>query len=149
MSTPQQQSSRKQSRELAFQYLFSREKAVAEPASHDSAPFSIREDFLKFSSHFDGAIPDDYTTELVLSVTQHKESLDQSLGQISKNWRVGRMPLVDLTILRLAACEILHFTQTPKTVVINEAVELAKKYGGEGSGAFVNGLLDQLGGTVS
>jgi N utilization substance protein B len=63
---------------------------------------------------------------------------------LSTNWRLDRMSRVDLTILRLAAQEILFRADIPKSVSINEAVELAKRFGAEDSPAFVNGLLDKI-----
>lgn len=75
------------------------------------------------------------------------DSLDQIDGLIrgqADNWRLERMPAVDRNILRLAVYEMLHETDTPKLVVVDEAIELAKKFGSEQSGRFVNGLLDGL-----
>ncbi len=60
------------------------------------------------------------------------------------NWRLERMPAVDRNILRLAVYEMLYERDTPKLVVVDEAIELAKKFGSEQSGRFVNGLLDGL-----
>lgn len=67
--------------------------------------------------------------------------LDKALNEKSENWDISRMGKVELTILRLAAYEILKDEDVPDSVAINEAVEIAKKFGQEGSGAFVNAIL--------
>jgi N utilization substance protein B len=70
--------------------------------------------------------------------------LDEVIAGASKNWRLERMSRVDRNILRLATCELAHFPQTPVKVAINEAVELAKRFGAAESAAFVNGILDRI-----
>lgn len=70
--------------------------------------------------------------------------LDEILNKTSKGWKTSRMGKVDLTILRLAAFEILFDEDVPNGVAINEAVELAKKFGGDESPSFINGVLGKL-----
>lgn len=84
-----------------------------------------------------------FAEELVRGVAERRAELDDAIQAQSENWRVERMARVDRNVLRLAALEILH-TGTPGRVVINEAVELARTFGAEGSPAFVNGILDKL-----
>lgn len=79
----------------------------------------------------------------VEGVSQHREELDRWIGSVSERWPVPRMAVVDRAILRLALYELLH-ERTPTAVVIDEAVELAKRYSTRGSGAFVNGVLSTL-----
>lgn len=87
-----------------------------------------------------------YAEKLARGVIHHREALDQVLQKISTNWRLERMALVDRNLLRLGAYELLHESaDVPRKVAINEAVELAKLFGTEGSGAFVNGILDRIG----
>ena len=74
----------------------------------------------------------------------HQTEIDASLADISEHWAVSRMPLVDRNILRLAVYEILYVDDIPDSVSINEAVEMAKSYGGEDSSKFVNGVLGRL-----
>lgn len=76
------------------------------------------------------------------SVSKLKE-IDQKIEQFSKGWTVERIAKVDLAILRLAMYEILHRSDIPTEVSINEAVELARKYSSQDSGAFINGILGQ------
>lgn len=86
----------------------------------------------------------EYIQEKYAHVMEHIEEIDKKLNEISRGWRTGRMSRVDLTALRLAAYEIGYDQDVPVGVAINEAVELAKKFGGEASGSFVNGILGRL-----
>ena len=79
-------------------------------------------------------------------VAEHLEEIDQILNDISKGWKTKRMSRVDLTALRLAVYEIKYDEDVPTGVAINEAVDLAKQYGGETSGSFVNGILGKIAG---
>ncbi len=90
--------------------------------------------------------PSDYAVEILEGVSAHQERIDELLGDVSQNWVVSRMPLVDRNILRVATWEILYgdAQQVPPSVAINEAVELAKVYGGDESSQFVNGVLGRL-----
>ncbi len=85
-----------------------------------------------------------YAQTLVRGTVDHRESIDELIRSQADNWRLERMPPVDRNILRLAVYEMLHEQETPKLVVLDEAIELAKKFGSEQSGRFVNGLLDGL-----
>lgn len=81
--------------------------------------------------------------EIVRGVAAKRTELDEALQRLSRNWRLERMAVVERNIIRLALWELLHAPSVPVPVVINEAVELAKRFGtGEGA-AFVNGLLDR------
>lgn len=91
----------------------------------------------------DGA-PLQFCRSLLAGVQEHQAVIDEMLGDISEHWTVSRMPLVDRSILRLASYEILYVDDIPASVSINEAVELAKVYGGDDSSKFVNGVLGRL-----
>jgi transcription antitermination protein NusB len=80
----------------------------------------------------------------VQGVQQHREMIDQAILARSKNWSISRMPRVDVNIMRLATYELMFRRDIPKKVSINEAIEIAKKYGDKESPAFVNGILDEL-----
>lgn len=87
----------------------------------------------------------DYAIKLVEGVEEKKPELDERLASSSKNWSIDRMPLMDLAILRLALFEMLYVDEVPISVSINEAVELAKEFGGEDdSPKFVNGILGKI-----
>ena len=81
---------------------------------------------------------------LVQGTLDHREQIDDLIRSQADNWRLERMPPVDRNILRLAVYEMLYHRETPKLVVVDEAIELAKKFGSDQSGRFVNGLLDGL-----
>jgi len=88
--------------------------------------------------------PPGYFQQLVYGVKTHLAELDAYIARFSEHWRLERMALIDRNVLRLAIFELLHSPQVPPKVAINEAIELAKRYGGEDSGAFVNGILDRV-----
>ena len=127
--------SRSRCREWALQVLYQ-----AEYVGHRQG------ETIRFYRHFEavhGETPA-YLVRLVEGVTAHQEELDKLIRQYSENWRLERMAAVDRNILRLALYELLHEPDVPAKVVINEAVELAKQYGSEESGSFINGILDRI-----
>jgi N utilization substance protein B len=81
--------------------------------------------------------------ELVRGVTQHWAEIDEHLTKLSQNWRLERMAIVERNVIRIALYELLHCKNVPINVVLNEAVELAKRYGTAEGAAFTNGLLDR------
>jgi N utilization substance protein B len=85
-----------------------------------------------------------FARELVAAAVTRTAEIDDLIAGASKNWRIDRMSRVDRNILRLGACELLAFRDVPVKVVINEAVELAKRFGTAESSAFVNGVLDRI-----
>ena len=92
----------------------------------------------------DGPLPD-YATALVRGVEAHRVAIDKHLAATSENWALARMPIVDRSILRLATYEMMYVDDVPTSVTINEAVELAKDFGGEDeSPRFVNGVLGRI-----
>jgi len=86
----------------------------------------------------------DFAESLVRGVLQHREVLDGAVAASAQHWRVERMAVVDRNVLRLAVYEILFHDDTPAPVVIDEAIEVAKKYGSAESGSFINGILDDV-----
>lgn len=85
-----------------------------------------------------------YAQTLAEGVMAHQAELDEQIAAHAEHWTLERMPLVDRNILRLAAYELLYVGEVPERVAIDEAIELAKAYGGEDSGRFVNGVLDRI-----
>ena len=85
-----------------------------------------------------------FARRVVAGVERSREEIDALIERSSVNWRLVRMPVIDRNILRLAAFELLSCPDVPASVSINEAVELAKRYGDKDSRAFVNGLLDRI-----
>jgi N utilization substance protein B len=86
----------------------------------------------------------DYTRLLVVTCMAEKNILDEVIARASEHWSLGRMNFIDRNVLRLATCELLNIEGIPPKVAINEAVDIAKLYGTESSGAFVNGILDRI-----
>jgi transcription antitermination protein NusB len=82
--------------------------------------------------------------ELVRGTVQHVAQIDRILEDASRNWRLDRMPVVDRLILRLGIYELLHDRDTPRAVVIDEAIELARRFSTEEAVPFVNGVLDAV-----
>ncbi|HLC18323.1 MAG TPA: transcription antitermination factor NusB [Thermodesulfobacteriota bacterium] len=131
---------RRKAREKALQILYRVDIAEGGPEENfvpdTDSPFSslgpIGSDTVK------------YCETLVGGVLQRLEEIDADIEGASERWKVARMPLVDRNILRLAVYELKYCADVPYKVVIDEAVELAKRFGSESSGAFVNGVLDKI-----
>lgn len=85
--------------------------------------------------------PDDLTQELVRGVDANLGTIDARIAATAKGWTLARMPVLDLSVMRLATFELLERPRVPTAVVLNEAVELAKRYSTDDSGRFVNGVL--------
>ena len=85
-----------------------------------------------------------FAARLVAGVGAERERIDALIGAAAENWRVERIALVDRCVLSVAAYELLAEPQTPVSVVIDEAVEIARRFGEDGSAAFVNGVLDRV-----
>lgn len=107
------------------------------------------DEFLADEADFlEGRVParkaQDYARGLVCDVRTHLDTIDASLQTASKHWDVARMARVDRNILRVAVCELLHRPDVPATVVMDEAIEIARQFGDADSPAFVNGVLDAV-----
>ncbi len=81
--------------------------------------------------------------ELVQGVWEYRKEADSFLNRFSQNWSLNRMSLIDRSILRMGLFELFHREEIPAQIVINEAIELGKRYGASESGAFINGILDR------
>lgn len=86
----------------------------------------------------------DFADRLFKGSLKRLKEIDAAIQQHTENWRLGRMAVVDRNILRIAVFEFLSESQTPETVVINEALEIARKYSTQESALFVNGVLDSI-----
>ncbi|MCK4850678.1 MAG: transcription antitermination factor NusB [Phycisphaerae bacterium] len=85
-----------------------------------------------------------YGRELALQAWHNCSEADELIDKFARDWTASSLPAMDLAILRLAICEMLHHPEVPDKVVINEAIELAKTYSTERSSQFINGLLDTI-----
>ena len=89
-----------------------------------------------------------FTEELVRGVAEHLADIDQRIAQCTANYNLQRIATVDRNVLRVAIYEMLHSPDVPPVVAINEAIEIAKRFGSEESGRFVNGVLDRIRGEL-
>lgn len=126
---------RRQARELALQILFQIEFAPQIP---------FQEFMQVFEAQFEPS-QIQYADELIQGVIKNKSSIDAQIQKTSQHWKLDRMATVDRNMLRLAVYEMFfHSPNLKPSMAINEAVEIAKKYGSTDSASFVNGLLDQI-----
>jgi len=123
-----------------------RERAVQALYQIDVAATDLDEALSRFWKSFEPVEREvmQVAEELVRGVARHRRELDTAIEAVSQNWRLDRMARVDRNVLRLATFELLHRADVPVKVVINEAIELGKKFGSESSGAFINGVLDRV-----
>jgi N utilization substance protein B len=85
-----------------------------------------------------------FVDRLVRGFGDRRDEIDATIRAVSHHWRIERMTRVDRNILRLATCELMLLPDVPRRVTLNEAIELAKRFGSEGSAGFVNGVLDRI-----
>ena len=127
---------RKRSREIAMELLFSME------ISKNSYEQTI-ESFIENYEMDLKTIDLEYIKEVMKSVTDYKEEIDEIIKNSLINWTIERVSKVNLIIVRLAIAEMLYIDDVPEVVAINEAIELTKKYSDDKSVSFVNGALDK------
>ena len=126
---------RRKARELTLQVLFNIEFSNDDP----DAVFNLICDNFHTSKS-----TQEFAKKLVLGISQKREHLDNLISDSSRNWRIERMSKVDKSILRLSVYQLNFCPDIPPKVVINEAIELAKKFSTSRSPAFVNGVLDAV-----
>jgi len=128
---------RRESRELALQILYALD---ANPS------VGIRETLQTFREEQADVLSRvrEFAEGLVQGVQEHREVIDAAIKARSKNWTLVRMPRVDLNVMRMATFELMFRQDIPKKVSINEAIEIARKFGDKESPAFVNGILDEI-----
>jgi transcription antitermination protein NusB len=128
---------RRHGRELAVQALYQIE------VTEDASPRSLA----LFLSHFEGgAEAKEFARRLIAGVIEHREEIDRRVAQAAEHWKLDRIAKVDLVILRLATYELLCCTDIPVNVSIDEAIEIAKRFGSADSSTFINGVLDKIAG---
>ena len=126
---------RRSSRELALKFLYQFELNEGDLDEQINL-FLVR-----------NASPEDvesFMKELVVSLIDKMEEIDEIIQKFSDHWILDRMTVIDRNILRMGTCELLFIFSTPPKVVINEAIDIAKKYGNEDSPEFINGILDKV-----
>jgi transcription antitermination protein NusB len=136
-------SARREGRELALQALYSKDLVPQD------ANFTLKRIMERFGEGDEPTLEIHskafaFASELVNGVIAHLTEIDARIAAKSKHWSMARMARVDLNILRLAVFELLYRPDIPKNVTMNEAIEVAKKFGAEDSASFVNGILDEI-----
>jgi len=126
---------RRSSRELALKFLYQFE------LNGGDLDEQIKLFLERNSSQEDVA---NFMKELVVSIIDKMEEIDEIIQKFSDHWILDRMTVIDRNILRMGTCELLFNFLTPPKVVINEAIDIAKKYGNEASPEFINGILDKV-----
>ena len=127
---------RRESREAAIQFLFQRD---LNPEGNGAA---AGDDFWDLRPAAKGTR--DFSNSLIQGVLKHHEPIDERISRYANNYAIGRIAAVDRNILRVAIYEMLFCDDVPPVVAINEAIEIAKRFGSEDSGRFVNGILDRV-----
>ena len=88
--------------------------------------------------------PREFARELVYGTLDHQDEIDEMISEVTQNWAISRMAVIDRNVLRIAAHELLHREDIPPKVSINEAIEIGKRFSTSNSGAFINGILDKI-----
>jgi len=126
---------RRKARELALQMLFQYDMAGNEP----DMIITTFEDLQKSKPN-----TREFAVKIFRGTVDHIGELDDMIQAQAENWRLSRMAVVDRNIIRMSVYEFLHETDTPKLVIIDEAIEIAKKFGTQKSSQFINGILDGI-----
>jgi N utilization substance protein B len=131
---------RRKARESALQFLFQDDFSSDEDIKRD-----LQERFDMFCDFYEvSRKARSYTLDLVRGISENRETIDSLIRQSAKNWRLERIAITDRNLLRIGVFEMLYCDDIPDQVAINEAVEIAKRYGSEESPSFINGILDAV-----
>ena len=125
---------RTRARELALQFLYQNDLV--------SMPVDKADDFLREEEK--DVETRRFAKRLLEGTLEHRDELDEVIQSVAQNWNFSRMAVIDRNVLRLATHELLHCTDIPPKVAINEAIEIGKRYSTQNSGAFINGILDRI-----
>ena len=129
---------RREGREAAVQFLFQDDLNKTDP----KAMAEVLDEFWKLREA--AARTRQFATELIQGVLANHDAIDERIKRVTANYELHRIAPVDRNILRVAIYEMLYTSEVPPVVCINEAIEIAKRFGSEDSGRFVNGILDRL-----
>lgn len=108
---------------------------------------TVEETLETFTENYEGNIKEldlTYIKQLLIGINNNKEKIDEAISGNLHNWKIDRISKVNLSILRLATYELLYDDEVPKSVAINEALEITRKYSDEKSVSFINGVLDKI-----
>lgn len=132
---------RTKAREYALQILYAIDITKEDPVT-------CIERFWDSTDETSGDVKE-FTGEIVTGVSDKRDDIDKLISKHATNWQLDRMAVIDRNVLRLATYELLFREDIPPKVSINEAIDIAKKFGGNDSGKFVNGVLDKINKTES
>lgn len=146
MSRPLPNHYKRLGREFAMQFLFQRELSGPDSLANDLEHFWMQvSDSVMVSEDREFRRARKYAETLIAGVDREQVGLDQKISEhATPSWPLGRMAAVDRNLLRVAVYEMLHCPGVPPVVSINEAIEIAKEFSGEESGAFINGILNSV-----
>ncbi|RMF94802.1 MAG: transcription antitermination factor NusB [Candidatus Schekmanbacteria bacterium] len=133
---------RREARELALQFLY-KYNSLKEVDFPKEVNADLEKFWQSFRPDFSGK-GKEFTEKIVFTVFQNFSEIDPLISSSLKNWKFDRLSSIDKNILRIAVAEFLYFDDIDFNVSINEAIEIAKKYGAQNSGKFVNGVLDRI-----
>ena len=137
---------RRNSREIALQFLFQEDFTLVPDQQYG---YDLAERFELFCSLFQvNKKARSYALELLQGVSAEIARLDLLIGEAATNWRLERIAPIERNLLRIAVYEMMEKDDVPPQVAINEAVEIAKRYAGEDSPKFINGVLDSVKGRL-
>jgi len=131
---------RRKAREAALQVLYQIDTAGVPAAEVEQSISSFFELYAEAEDEAARA----FAEKLVRGCAAQLEAIDAKIREVSKHWRIERMARVDRNVMRLAVHELMALPDVPRRVTLNEAVELAKRFGDENSASFVNGVLDRI-----
>jgi len=126
---------RRQAREFALQILYQVDVTSGDP----------RRALAIFWQNFEPTVDTrEFTNELVTGAWHERSRIDKLIADAAENWRLGRIPKVDLNLLRLGVYELLTYSHIAPSVTINEAIEIARRYCSDDASVFINGVLDRI-----
>lgn len=142
---------KREAREFCFQYFFHLQlpifKEIKTDLTNDESDKTLDESIAEFKETTNTLLSSDLSSFVkaqIKSTLINYENIEKIIQDHLKNWKLNRISRVDNTVLLLATNELCFMTETPKNVIINEAIEISKKFGNAESGAFINGVLDNI-----
>jgi N utilization substance protein B len=127
--------SRRKAREFAFKVLFQVDQVNADP--HRAFEYLLQDSTLAEKDQV-------FSWDLIMGSISHLEQIDEKISQYARDWSLNRMSAIDRNIIRVAGYEVMFYEHSEPVVAIDEALEIAKKYGDETSAAFINAILDKM-----
>lgn len=147
MNNTNKPNKKREAREFCFQYFFHIQLPVFEDSKSNLDSAELKESINQFKESTNTILSDElnkFSFNIIEGTLKNYNNLEESIKKYLKNWKLERISRVDHTILLLSFYELLNDKSTPFNIIINEAIEISKKFGSVESGPFVNGILDNL-----